>query len=385
MCASLLDFLRAGPPPPRVAVLPDAVFFSRTIAVPAGASTAEVVGQVGLALESLSPFPLAQLYFGYYMPPGADQALAFAAYRRRFTAEQLEGWNGADLVLPAFAAILGCGAAPATTVVLSAPDGLTAVHWDKGPVPSSVTHLPLKPDATEDERSQARAALIRAAGEARTVLDAPSPPAPRRGRSDGEIVFEAGALRSALPPGVAGALDVRDKGDLDALARARRRDLLLWRTAIGAVAACFLFAAGELALVGAGLWQSARIAKVAAQRPTVARIVEEKDLASRIDELSTKRLLPLEMISAVSPEMVMPKNPPAIQFLSATASATSANTIQIDAQTSNAGEIAAYKTAIEQVPACERVEIRDQRAQNNVVSFTLVVTFRPGALAPATS
>ena len=118
MCASPLDFLRAGPPPPRVAVLPDAVFFSRTIPVAAGASTAEVVGQVGLALEALSPFPLAQLYFGYYLPPGADRALAFAAYRRRFTAEQLAEWNGAELVLPAFAAVLGCDAQPATTVVL---------------------------------------------------------------------------------------------------------------------------------------------------------------------------------------------------------------------------------------------------------------------------
>jgi len=385
MCASLIDFMRAGPPPPRVAVLPDAVFFSRTIPVAAGATTAEVVGQVGLALEALSPFPLAQLYFGYYMPPGAGQALAFAAYRRRFTAEQLEGWNGADLVLPAFAAMLGCDAQPATTLVLSAPDGLTAVHWEKGPVPSVVLHQPLKADATDDERAQARAALIRGAGEARTVLDAPSPPVPRPGRSDGETAFEAGALRSLLPPAVAGALDVRDKGDLDALARARRRDLLLWRTAIGCAAACLLFAAGELALAGAGLWQAARIAKVAAQRPTVARIVEEKDLAGRIDELSTKRLLPLEMISVVSPEMAMPKNPPAIQFLRATASAASANTIEIDAQTSNAGEIAAYRTAIEQSPACDRVEIRDQRTQNNVVSFRLVVTFKPGALAPASS
>ena len=385
MCASLLEFLRAGPPPPRVVVLPDAVFFSRTIDVAAGATEAEVVGQVGLALEALSPFPLAQLYFGYYMPPGAGRALAFASYRRRFTAEQLAEWAGAEHVLPAFAAILGCGAEPATTVVLGAPEGLTAVHWDKGPVPSIVLHHPLKPDATEDERARARADLIRSAGEARTVVDAPSPPVPLPGRSERSVVFEAGGLRSRLSSEAMAALDVRDKADLDALSRARRRDLILWRTAVGALAACVLFAAGEFALLGAGLWQSARIAKVAAQRPTVARIMEERDLASRIDELSTKRLLPLEMISMVSPEVAMPKNPPAIQFLRATASAGAVNTIQIDAQTSNAGEIAAYRTAIEQTPACDRVEIRDQRTQNNVVSFTLIVTFKPGALSPATS
>jgi len=385
MSASILGLLRAGPPAPRVVILPDAVFFSRTISVAAGASRAEVAAQVGLALEALSPFPLAQLFYGHYLPAGADQALAFAAYRRRFTAEQLESWAGADYVLPAFAALLGIAAEPATTLVLSAPEGLTALHWDQGPVPSAVIHELVRADATDEVRAQARAALIRAAGEARTVLDAPTPPLARPGRSEGEVVFEAGSLRSSLAQEVAAALDVRDKGDLEALARARRRDVLLWRTAVAALAACLLFAAGELALLGAGLWQSGRVAKVAAQRPTVARIIEEKDLADRIDELSTKRLLPLEMISLVSPEMAMPKNPPAIQFLSATASAASVNTIQIDAQTNNAGEIAAYKTAIEQTPGCERVEIRDQRTQNNVVSFTLVVTFKPGALAPAAS
>jgi hypothetical protein len=91
------------------------------------------------------------------------------------------------------------------------------------------------------------------------------------------------------------------------------------------------------------------------------------------------------MISLVSPEVAMPKSPPAIQFLRAMASSSSLNTIQIDAQTNNAGEIAAYKTAIEQAPGCDRVEIKEQRTQNNVVSFTLIVTFKPGALAPASS
>ena len=34
---------------------------------------------------------------------------------------------------------------------------------------------------------------------------------------------------------------------------------------------------------------------------------------------------------------------------------------------------------------CDRVEIKDQRTQNSVVSFTLIVIFKPGAMTPATS
>src|SRR5580658_8148562 len=248
MCASPLKFLRFGPPPPRVAILPDAVFFSRAVPVAADATRAQVVSEVGLALESLSPFPLAQLYFGYYWTPGASRALAFASYRRRFTVDQVAEWAGAQHVLPAFAAVLGSDVQAATTAILSAPDGLTAVHWDKGRVPSLVLHRVLLPDATEEERSKARAELIRAAGEARTVVDAPSPPVAQPSRNDREVAFAAGALHSTVDSGTVAALDVRDKGDMAALSRARRRDIFLWRVAIGSVLACVIFLLGEACL-----------------------------------------------------------------------------------------------------------------------------------------
>ncbi len=383
MCASPLEFLRKGPPPPRVAVLPDAVFFSRSIPVQPGATRAEVVSQVGLALESLSPFPLAQLYHGYYWPEGADRALAYASYRRRFTVEQVAAWAGAEYVVPAFASVLGCEVPPATTILLASAEGLTAVHWERGRVPSSVLYEPLPSDAPEPERALARSALLRAAGESTKVIDVAAEPVPLAGGGDRVLSFQAGEVRSTLPPGVADALDIRDKADLDGLARGRRRDMILWRTAIACVLACLLMALAEAGLFATGLWQKARIDKVASQKPTVSHIMDEQELAGRIDELSTKRLLPLEMISVVSPEAAEPKAPPAIQFLRATTSAR--DTIQIEAQTNNAGEIAGYKAALEQTAGVDRVEIRDQRARDNLVTFTLIVTFKPGAVAPAAS
>jgi hypothetical protein len=383
MCASPSAFFRSGPPPPRVAILPDAVFFSRAIPVPQGATRADVVSQVGLALESLSPFPLAQLYFGYYWPAGADRAFAFASYRRRFTVEQLAEWAGAEHVMPAFAAVLGCEVPPATTLILSSEGGLTAVHWDRGQVPSVVLHKPVATEASGEERAAARAALIRSAGETAKVIDVTAPLLASAGGGDNELVFEGGGLRSVLPSDVAAALDVRDKADLEAMASERRRSMILWRVAMGAIAACLLFGVMELGLVGAGLWEKARIAKVAAQKPTVTHIMAEQELAGRIEELSTKRLLPLEMISVASPAVVTPKDPVGIQFIRATASTI--GTIQIEAQTNNAGEIPGFKTALEKMPGVDRVEIQGQRGHDNVVTFTLIVTFKPGALTPAAS
>ena len=94
MCASPLSLLRAGPPPPKVAFLPDALFFTRSVPVTKDATPTEAAAQAELALEGLSPFPLAQLYYGWFWVPGAERALVFGSYRRRFTTEQSAAWEG---------------------------------------------------------------------------------------------------------------------------------------------------------------------------------------------------------------------------------------------------------------------------------------------------
>ncbi|HEY5227919.1 MAG TPA: hypothetical protein VIJ19_05225, partial [Opitutaceae bacterium] len=271
--------------------------------------------------------------------------------------------------------------APSTTILLTSADGLTAVHWGKGRVPSVVLHESLLPEAPAEEREDARARLIKAAGETTKVIEIPAAPTAEPVASSGDLVFSAGSLRSVTPAATAAALDVRDHAELEHLARARRRDMVLWNVTLGAIAACLILVLGELALLGGGLWQKTRLTRIAAQRGTVEHVMGEQELASRIDDLSTKRLLPLEMISIASPETALPKNPTAIQFLRATANTLDA--IQIEAQTNNAGEISGYKSALEQSPGVDKVEIRDQRARDNVVTFTLIVTFKPGALAPA--
>ena len=51
---------------------------------------------------------------------------------------------------------------------------------------------------------------------------------------------------------------MRDKGDLAALRNARKRDVLLWRVALGTAAALLLLGLGELAMGGGAAWQKTR-------------------------------------------------------------------------------------------------------------------------------
>jgi hypothetical protein len=380
-----LDTLRAGPPPPKIALLPDALFFTRALSVAAGATAAEAAAQVELALEAISPFPLAQLYYGWFWTPGAERAMAFAAYRRRFTSEQTAAWSGVELVLPAFAAVMGANVEPATTIILAASDGLTAIHWEAGPVPAKILCQMLPAEATDDERARARDELIRAVGGSKTIVDLATPLVAEPALNDREVAFRAGEFRSRLPAAAVATLDVRDKDELAALRRARRRDVTLWRVALGCAAALALLAGLEVARFGGLQWQKVRLAKFNAQQPRVELIQASNTLAIRIDDLTTKRLLPLEMLGVVTGkdrELL----PAGMIFTRISADAAKGlYTLNIEGSTNNAGQISIYQSALEKLPACEKVDMQVTNTRGDLTIFRLVVTFKPDAVKSAST
>lgn len=383
MCASPLSLLRAGPPPPKVVLLSDALFFARAIPITPGATAAEAATQVELALEAVSPFPLAQLYYGWFWTPGSEHALAYAAYRRRFTADQIAEWGDAELVLPASAALFGAPMEPATTTVLTTPEGLTAVHWNAAPVPARIATRPLEPEADDEARARAREELLRQFGGSKTVIDLAAAPAPQPAHSDREIVFRTGELVSALPTPVAASLDVRDKDELAALRASRRRDVLLWRVALGCAAALLLLGLGELALLGGRAWQQVRLDQIAARKPTVDRIIAAQELANRINDLVNKRLLPLEMVTVLV-GVDGKRKPDEIFFTRIeTRPAAGLHTLFVQAQTTNSAQIPVYESQLKALPELQDVRVTILPGQGD--RFELEVVFKPDQLKPAPS
>ncbi len=385
MSASSLNFLRAGPPPPKVALLPDALFFTRAVPISAGATPAEAAAQVELALEAVSPFPLAQLYYGWFWAPGAEQAFVFAAYRRRFTSDQIALWDGAELVMPAFAALVGAEVAPATTIVLTSPEGLTAIHWEQTPVPSNVLFRPMEPDATEEARAQARDELLRAFDGSRQVVDLIAPLEPEPASSDREVGFRSGDFVSRVPATATTALDVRDKAELAALRSARRRDVMLWRVAIGAAAALLLLGVAEFGLVGGRAWQSTRVRQYEAQKGPVSEISNKQELTNRIDSLRTKQLLPLEMVTQLVGEN-NERIPADIQFRTVQADTTRGlNSVFVTGKATNPAQVNVYENTLKALPTIEKVEAPISQVGGGQATFTLSVTFKPNALKPTTT
>jgi hypothetical protein len=382
MCASPLRFLRAGPPPPRVALLPDALFFIRSIPITKGATAAEATAQAELALEGISPFPLAQLYYGWHWVPGAENALVFASYRRRFTAEQTAEWDRAELVLPAFAAVLAAPVEPGTTIVLDAVEGLTAVHWSDSAVPTKVAFRAVAAEATLEDRDRLRDDLLREIGGSKKVIDLESPISADPATSDREVVFRAGDLVSRLPAATGSSIDVRDKGELASLRSARKRDVILWRVALGCAAALMFLAIGEFALIGGRAWHSVRERQYKAEKPLVDRITAVHELTNRIDDLATKRLLPLEMVTQVVGEN-NERIPADIQFTRVHAEqGAGLYTLFIEGKTENQAQVNAYETTLKNLPAVQNARAQFSQTRGSSATFTIVVTFKPGALNP---
>ena len=378
MSASLLEIFKAGPPAPKVVLLPDAHFFVRVVPVPDAVTPDEVAAQVALALEGMAPFPVEHLNHGFYWVPGAAHALAFAAYRRRFTAEQVESWAGAELVMPTFVVLVGLKPEPATTVLMPGPDQLTAIHWGDSPVPTQVLVRALPPEATDEDRAKARDELLREIGGSKKVIDLPTAPAIAPSSDENEYLFQAGDTTIRLPAAQAAWLDVRPKDELAALRQDRARDVLLWRIFLGCAATLLLLFVGELALVGGRMWQKARVAQVFAQNPGVEKTKALNELTNRIEEFSTNRLLPFEMLGLIGGK----DKRGTVNFSRTTTVGTYG--LEIEAQTPNPSDATAYEAWLKANPVFDKVEFHPQSSQTKMAIYKIVVVFKPEALKPAT-
>ncbi|TSJ76873.1 hypothetical protein [Rariglobus hedericola] len=347
----------------------------RSVPVTEGATAAEVTAQAELAIEALAPFPLANLYYGHHWLAGATHALVYAAYRKRFTSDELDLWHDAEAVLPSFVTVLDKDKAPkpATAVIVPCVGGLTGLYFsDASGVPSQVRVESLSADATDIERAAVREGLLGSFPEKMHVIDAGADAQFDPASPQGEFIFRAGTIETHFEPADIAALDVRDKGDLAARRRAHARDVILWRTFLGCAAAIALCVLLELALVGSSIWQKQRLALEALQKPVVEGIITSDTLANRIEELSTKRLLPFEMLAVVNTV-----RPPAIQFMRTVTSGL--YTLEVEAQTSSSGDIDVFRSALNKLPGCEKAEVQDPRSRDGVSTFRLVVTFKADA------
>lgn len=358
-----------------VVLVPGDRFFLKDVALDAAVSAA---AQVEIALEESSPFPLAQMYHGFVASADGRRALAYAAYRRRFTAEETAEWGGAERVLPDFLALLGPAPAGPQIVVHSHAGGLNGAAWDgQGNLPAVVL-VQAMPEPTEAQIAELAAELQRRSGLTDATVRRLGGPAGAGLTSEGGVVFRIGGEEThRLSPPATASADVRDKVLLESRGREERRRRGWW-VALLAVAALGLVAAGvEIAAAVSGMRNRQQKETVTRQAEEVARIETADTVARRVEDLTARPERPLEWLAAAGAA-----RPRSVQFLRA--SSRTDRTLEIEAQTADPADAGAYEAALRQLTQVERVETVNLRAREGLTTFTMAVKFKPAAPTAAT-
>ncbi len=372
--SALSRFLPAVPSAPPVLLARGDAFFVRRVELAAG----EPIGpQVTLALEGMAPFPPDQLYFGHLPAADGGAALVFAAFRRRFSAEETEAWDGAALVTAEFAPLLaarpGAGSSASDGAVLHVGESrVSALAWRAG------LELPVAIVVREGGEEAVDAVLSELFERATLQADA------EVRRVEGVLALESaadGALRAtaggvALGPWPAEWTETSDVRDTEFLQERRRsavRDQWIWRGLLAAIALIVLSASIDIGAGVLGALTKRREAKIVAQADAVHQTETEQNLANRIAELSEKRLMPFEMMALINPA-----RPESIVFQRAII--RSLLKLEIEAQAQNPDDVGKYTNALKILPGIASAEARDIRSREAVVNFVLDVEFKADAL-----
>jgi len=362
--------------PQEAAMLPGNRFFVRRLSVEGD----DIPGQVNLALEAISPFPLEQMLVGFVTSADGKQVLAYAAHRRRFTAEESFAWPEDCQVVPEFLAL--CGHLPAADgiVVHRSDERLTALAWKAGDeLPAAIVVAEL---ADTDEAAIAREAATRA------DLAAETPVENVTGGLAGAIVEGDLILKGefegtfTIPQKGLDDSDIRDSDFLAERRKKERLNLILWNAARLGAAVLVVSLLLDIAGGVVGMRRASLEVANEARRPQVEDIEASQAITSRILELGVKRLLPMEMLALVNE-----KRPATVEFTNiqceikkAKDSTIAKPMMTVDAKTPNAGDISDFLKAVQAMPEVEAATNSEPRVRDTSTTFRIEITFKQAVL-----
>ncbi len=364
--------------PSSVVVVPAEKFFTRIVPL---SPSEDVPAQVMLAVESLAPLPLGQLYYGYRAAADLHSALVWVACRRHFSAEETARWSDAEIVVPGILAL--CQPPHERPVIITYADGIRvqAVAWGAdGSLPLCIltrTISAVEPAVVEQalvreiERrtGQQSMPVRRLEGTLMVCVDAQNeklvceikPPA---GETTPLAVFSRVEAMAA---------DIRDKTELAAFRQRTRKNRWLWRATLATAAVLLAAAMLEAGNGVAGQWLKRREARLASQAAEVDAVQSAQALGNRLEELARQKLKFLDML-----DLLNGKRPPGVEFVRVTNRGL--HGVEINAQAASGDEVQQYGAQLRALPELAAVQVRDLQTRDGRISFVLEAGFRPEAL-----
>ncbi len=305
-------------PSPSVLLLPGDCFFSQSFPLPEGIERKDIRQFAELSLEGISPFPLANLCWGYLSHPSSPHVLVYASYRERLSEQGYEDLDQYHQVFPGFITRFGQTFERAAISFLFENGSLSALFFQKNnPVPEKIISRALG-DETPDSSALLvlRENLIKT-GETSGYL-------PEEGvwtgidhriDVDGMVQFShrregmtGDDLSTASPQFTAPALDewslwvadVRNHNFSRQMYRARRTSRRLWQGAVAAMVAVAILLVAETSAFMTNLWTHSREKQIEAQAEEALRIESRFDLLQKVDQFAQHEIKLFEMLDILN-------------------------------------------------------------------------------------
>lgn len=349
-----------------VLLLPSAKLIARRIELSRDVPVRE---QVELAVESYSPLPLTQLFWGFL--PSADHrhALVWIACRKHFPPEETQAWPAAAAVLPAQLLLCRRKATEPGTVLHRDRSSVTAAVWDeRSSVPAALVTRVCTPDDQAEVEAQVMGEVQRRTGagpSARTQATGQVETV----RQPKGLYFRAEGTDATYTWEELTSADLRDREELATTRRRLRHAGWAWRSTAAAALLLLIAGIADGAVLLGGLWLRRHEQEVRQRSARVSEIEATHTLAHRLHELSGRRFQLMEMI-----DLLNEKRPPGLRFVRAVSEGS--RTLDLNIETQNADEARQYEEGLRSLPELRSVRLSDMETRQGSTRFLLRAEFK---------
>jgi len=390
--STLSEKIRARIPERHVCLAPGHVFFSAAFDVPHEVDSAALADFAELSLESVSPFPIDQLAWGFLHHPRSRRVLCYGTPLSRLASLGFDDLDTCFQAFPGFIAVFGSVPERPVTVLVHHGASLSALLFDAGdPVPRKVISIAAGADdlVTDQAILAERETLLK-----RLPADAPPPEDAVHVAEgctidgSGRITFRLRHLQpktadgdapetlNTLPrdPGFIWGADLRDRAFAATQRRNRAFSAKLWRTTQAAGIFLALLILFQLANWGTSAWIGLLEARIRRQAPVANAIQNQMDLADRLAQSANEDIRPIDMLTAVNDT-----RPAAVYFTRASSNRFDA--LRVEGRASNVQAVNDYVRSLEAKDYVGAVENNPQ-TRGGETEFEMLVRFNSIPLAP---
>jgi hypothetical protein len=299
-------------PAEQVLVLPGHLFFIETIEVPVELEAAEIPDFIELSLESIAPFPVEQLNWGYLYNEDAPSILVYATHRDRLKNAGYTDLQSYAWVLPDFATLSGTCFPDETLVALESVNNLSLLLFQKGTsIPSAVLVAPLTenedPDKILKELKAGAPDLPKTASTLKIRTDSIKlseqglPTFHQASVDDSRSDLEYGAWTELAPSEAQlWQSDVRGADFKESERSARRLGALLLRITGWAAIFALVLIGAEILLFACQGWLGTLDKQIDSQRTAVLTIEDKQALMIKLEQVSQNELRPISILEAAN-------------------------------------------------------------------------------------